>query len=286
MSRFDERLERDLRYIADRATPSSTAWEAIQTRAAEQVDHPELEITMLKPNPKPDRPIRTWMLGAAAAVLLIVGGLYLALSGDEDSPLRVTEPDTADNPTPTTASTTTPPTTTLTPAPTTPPPDEVSAEALATIEEFLGSTDMATLGTVVTESAITASAGLVIAADADEWLVSRQILGLEAELLSCLEAGAETSIRCQVSIRSHISEAFGQEPRLRGVSFDFTDGLISSWPTVVAGSDFDEIGEAAVAAGFGEEIDAVCQQKLTLDCAEFVMTNLDALTAAATGAGS
>ena len=283
MNLFDELLERDLRHIADRATPSSTAWEAIQTRAAEQVDHPELEITMLKPNPKPDHRVRTWMISAAAAVLLIAGGIYVALSGD-DSPSRVTETDTVDTPEPTTAPTTTPPTTaptTTAPTPTTAPPPEVSADALATIEEFLGSADMATLNTVVTEAAIAASPGLVIAADANEWLVGRQVLGVEVGLLSCLEAGSETNIRCQVSIRSAITEAFGQEPRLRGVTFEFTDGLISNWPTVVAGSDFDETRDATIAAGLGDELDAACQQKLTLDCAGFLMANLDAIAAAA-----
>jgi len=145
---------------------------------------------------------------------------------------------------------------------------------------------MATLGAVVTEAAIATSAELVIAVSADEWLVSRQVLGLEVELLSCLEAGAETNIRCQVSIRSNISEAFEQEPRLRGVTFEFTDGLISTWPAVVAGSDFDVFSEAAIGAGFEEELDAACQQALTSGCAEAVMTILDAVAAAVTGAGS
>ena len=280
MSRFDERLERDLRHIADKATPSSTAWEAIQTRVAEQADHPELEITMLKPNPEPDRHIRTWILGAAAAVLLVVGGLYVALSDGDDTSLRTTDADTADTPTP---STTEAPTPSTSEAPTTTLAPEVSADALATIEEFLGSTDMATLSTIVTESAIAASTNSAIMADADEWLVALQVLGLEAEVLSCVEAGAETSIRCQVSLRSNITEAFGQEPRVRGVTFDFTEGLISTWPAVVAGSDFDELREAAADAGFGEETAALCPS-LTADCAEFVMTNLDAWAAAAIGA--
>jgi len=106
MSHFSERLERDLQHIADRATPSPTAWAAIQTRIAEQADQPELEIIVLKPNPKPNPPTRMLLLTAAAAVL-VVGGLYLTLSGGEDSLVRTT--DTVDNPTPsTTPASTTP----------------------------------------------------------------------------------------------------------------------------------------------------------------------------------
>ncbi len=125
MSRFSERLERDLRHIADKATPSSTAWEAIQTRIEEQADHPEVEITMLEPNPKPDHRIRTLIL-SAAAMLLIVGGLYAALGGGDDSRLRIADTptstaapatttqsvaDSVDTPTSTTAPTTTQPVT-------------------------------------------------------------------------------------------------------------------------------------------------------------------------------
>lgn len=278
MSRFDERIERDLHHIADKATPSSTAWEAIQTRVAEQADHPELEITMLKPNPTPDRSIRTWMLGAAAAVVLIIGGLYVALSGggDNESPLEVvTDP----TPTaPTSAPTTTPATTE---APTTTLPREVSAEALATIEAYLAATDMATLSTIVTPTAIAASTESALMANADEWLVARKSIGVEVDVLSCLEVVADVSIRCQVSIRSPLSEAFGREPRQRGVSFDFTDGgLIDNWPGVIAGPDFDETREAAVAAGFGDEIDAVCLE-LTTECADFLVANVDTWAEAA-----
>lgn len=277
MSRFNDRVERDLRHIADEATPSSTAWEAIQTRIAEQANQPELEITMLKPNPTPHRRARTWILGAAAALLLIVGGLYVALSRDDDSSLDVVDDPEISVPT-------TPPTTTSTTVPTAAPPAEVSSAALATIEAFLGSTDLATLQAVVTESALVASSDNALSVDADGWLVSRQVLGLEVELLSCLEAGAPTSIRCQVSLRSNMSEARGQEPRLRGVTFDFTDGLISSWPIAVAASDFDETRELAIAAGFQEEVDAACQGA-TLECAEFVMANLDAWVAAEAALG-
>lgn len=88
MSRFDERLERDLGHIADRATPSPTAWEAIQSRIAEQVDEPEMEIIMLEKAPPPPRRIGLWIMSAAAALLLVVGGIVL-LTRDDDEPASV-----------------------------------------------------------------------------------------------------------------------------------------------------------------------------------------------------
>ncbi|GEM_PF-3070745 len=275
MNQLDRRIEADLGHIADRATPSPTAWESIQDRIAEQVDHPEPEITMLKPNPNPSRRNRTWMLGAAAATLLALGALYVTTSGGEFTPLEVTD---ADEPAPSAT-----PTVTAEPPPTTtsaPPSAEVSPAALATIEEFLSSTDIDAVNAVVTKSAIADSTQSALAIDTDGWLVSRQLLGLEVQLLSCLEAGSETSARCQVSIRSSISEALGQDPRLRGVTFDFSDGLISTWPAVITGTDFDRTREIAAAAGLGDELDAACGS-LSTECAEFVMANLDALAAAA-----
>ena len=47
MSRFTHRLERDLDQIADRASPSSTAWESIVTRIDERADEPDMEVIML-----------------------------------------------------------------------------------------------------------------------------------------------------------------------------------------------------------------------------------------------
>lgn len=260
MSRFNDRIERDLRHIADRATPSPTAWEAIQTRTADHVDHPDLEITMLKPNPQPDRSARTWLLGAAAA-LLIVGGLAFVLSSDDDSPVQVTDDDPVDTPTTTVA-----PTTTLTP--------QISPEALATIDEFLNADDMDGIRAVVTEGAIANSDASALMAGVSEWLVARRDLGVEVEVISCLEIDGGPSLRCQVRILSPVSAAFGQEPRERGVTFDFTDGAISTWPAIISGPDFDETRQAAIDAGFGDEMDALCME-LTTECAEFVLANLD-----------
>ncbi len=89
MKRFTERVERDLGQIADRATPSSTAWEAIQQRIDEQdtATEPTMEVIMLSPgrNESPTRS-RTWMLIAASvAAVALVGGLIVAANRDSDT---------------------------------------------------------------------------------------------------------------------------------------------------------------------------------------------------------
>ncbi len=86
MSRFAERLERDLDQIADRATPSTaTAWDSIRTRIDEQADEPEMEIIMLAPDRnEPPATSRRWLLVAAAVVsLALVGGLIVAGTRDD-----------------------------------------------------------------------------------------------------------------------------------------------------------------------------------------------------------
>ena len=88
MSPFAERLERDLRHIADRATPSSTAWDSIQARIDQQADEPNMEkIIMLAPDDK-KYPNRAWIAGgavAAAVVLLIAGIAFISNDGDQES---------------------------------------------------------------------------------------------------------------------------------------------------------------------------------------------------------
>lgn len=82
MSRFDERLEQNLRQIADRATPSPNAWTAIQTRIADQDPAEETEIIMLTETDPPARR-RGPLLAAAVAVLALVVGLGLIARDDE-----------------------------------------------------------------------------------------------------------------------------------------------------------------------------------------------------------
>jgi hypothetical protein len=50
MTRFTDRVTRDLHQIADRSTPSSTVWESIRTRIASQTDQPTMEVIMLSPD--------------------------------------------------------------------------------------------------------------------------------------------------------------------------------------------------------------------------------------------
>jgi hypothetical protein len=86
MSRFDDRLERDLQRIAQQATPSSTALASIHARIGAQTDQPVVEVIMLEPDPSPPR--RRWALVAAAvAVVVLVGGLiYLVADPGDSSP--------------------------------------------------------------------------------------------------------------------------------------------------------------------------------------------------------
>ena len=61
-----------------------------------------------------------------------------------------------------------------------------------------------------------------VSPNAAELLVERERLGRDPESVSCIEAGAETIIRCTVIIRSKITEALGQDPLIRDTTFNFT----------------------------------------------------------------
>ena len=111
MTRFTDRVTRDLHQIADRSTPSSTAWESIRTRIDEQTHQPTMEVIMLSPDHNTE-PKRGWMLAAAAVAALVVAGLVFVMtrSGDDTAPADrppVTvpvepAPDTVQDPTTTT----------------------------------------------------------------------------------------------------------------------------------------------------------------------------------------
>lgn len=85
MSKFTERVEQDLSQIADRATPSSTAWESIQHRIAEQTTQPTMEVIMLNPDQKkPNNISRTWLAVAAALILVLgIGSVFAVLNQDD-----------------------------------------------------------------------------------------------------------------------------------------------------------------------------------------------------------
>ncbi|HUS41724.1 MAG TPA: hypothetical protein VMY16_03570 [Ilumatobacteraceae bacterium] len=83
MTRFTDRVTRDLHQIADRSTPSSTAWDSIRTRIDDQADSPTTEVIMLSPD-RNDPPKRGWMLAAAAGTVILIGGLVFAVTRSTD----------------------------------------------------------------------------------------------------------------------------------------------------------------------------------------------------------
>ena len=92
MTRFTDRVTRDLHQIADRSTPSSTAWESIRTRIDKQSDQPTMEVIMLSPD-RNSEPKRGWMLAAAAvAGLALVGGLVFATTRSADDTVPADQP--------------------------------------------------------------------------------------------------------------------------------------------------------------------------------------------------
>lgn len=97
MSRFEETLQRDLRRIADRATPSPDAWDRIQRRVADQDPPQETEIIMLVDTIHP--PMRRWPLAAAAAaaVLALLLGATALLTRDADKQTPAVDTDTVDD---------------------------------------------------------------------------------------------------------------------------------------------------------------------------------------------
>jgi hypothetical protein len=100
MSRLEHDLERDLRQIADRATPSPDAWASIQQRVADQDPIKETEIIMLMENTTTRR---RWPLAAAAAAVLalVVAGIAFAnRDGGEESPADVPTPTVVVDPQP------------------------------------------------------------------------------------------------------------------------------------------------------------------------------------------
>ena len=96
MTRFTDglsgRLERDLTQISDQASPSSTAWEAIQHRIDEQDSQPNseptMEVIMLDPdtNRLHKRPRTGLLVAASIAALALIGGLVVLANRDDVAP--------------------------------------------------------------------------------------------------------------------------------------------------------------------------------------------------------
>lgn len=95
MTKFNERLENDLGQIADQATPSPTAWAAIQNRIAEPEPNEARDIIMLTDEREQVSAGRTpkWLpIAAAAAVAIIVAGVFALSRGDGEDLLVTDDP--------------------------------------------------------------------------------------------------------------------------------------------------------------------------------------------------
>ncbi len=93
MSRFEDTLQRDLRQIADRATPSPDAWAQIQSRIDAEEPFQETEIIMLTENTFTKR--RWPLVAAAAAVVAIAIGAIALVNRGDDIELPATPPQPA-----------------------------------------------------------------------------------------------------------------------------------------------------------------------------------------------
>lgn len=94
MTRFSDRVERDLSQIADQTSPSSTtAWESIRQRIDEPADESTMEVIMLTPNDNPNPRSRTrWLVAASVAVIALVGGLIVVGNRDTAENLPADRP--------------------------------------------------------------------------------------------------------------------------------------------------------------------------------------------------
>lgn len=119
MSKFNDRIERDLHQIADQASPSSNAWQTIQQRMAEPDTTGTRDVIMLTAE---DTEVETpnqgrrWLAIAASIAIVAIAAAALLRSGDDDTPIIADQPDeqseTTEAPT-TEAPTTEQPTTTV-----------------------------------------------------------------------------------------------------------------------------------------------------------------------------
>ena len=96
MSRLSERVRRDLNVIADRATPSPTAWDSIRSRIDAETDEHGVEVVWRHPDDQetPSRTRITLWVGVAASAVLITVGILASTRGGDDAD-RVVESDEA-----------------------------------------------------------------------------------------------------------------------------------------------------------------------------------------------
>ena len=95
MTKFTDRLENDLSHIADQASPSPTAWAAIQQRMAEPEPNHARDIIMLTAEPEIDQEIaerkRSWLAVAAAAAVAVIAAGVFVINRDDGDEINVTD---------------------------------------------------------------------------------------------------------------------------------------------------------------------------------------------------
>ena len=96
MNRLSERVRRDLNVIADRATPSPTAWDSILSRIDAQTDEADIDVVWRDPEDQesPSRKRITLWVGVAASAVLITVGVVASTRGGDDA-VRLVESDEA-----------------------------------------------------------------------------------------------------------------------------------------------------------------------------------------------
>lgn len=228
MSRMDDRLERDLGHIADKATPSPTAFEAIQARIASQGPEQETEIIVLQPDPKKTRRISVRVMGAAAAVAVaVVGVTVVLLRSDDSTSVRVADSTTTAAPSPTTAvSTTLAPVTSV--APTT---ALVELSLVPVAEAFIearAAFDGEAVRSIVADDA-TISPDSEWVSSPDEYLLLddwERATGMTFLDVDCRD-GSPGRVRCTYSMETTMSRALDLGPYDdNSFVFEITDGLI------------------------------------------------------------
>ncbi len=81
-------------------------------------------------------------------------------------------------------------------------------------------------------------------------------------------------------VTSNLREVLGDGPFEVDLTFNVDDGLITTWPAMTH-AGFNETENLANAAGFRDDWQAACLPRVTVECAEYVMENLEAWIAAA-----
>jgi hypothetical protein len=96
VNRLSERVRRDLNVIADRATPSPTAWDSILSRVDAQTDEADIDVVWRDPEDQesPSRKRNTLWVGVAASAVLITVGVVASTRGGDDA-VRLVESDEA-----------------------------------------------------------------------------------------------------------------------------------------------------------------------------------------------